>query len=132
MGIQYRIVKRANNMARKKDEQYIMQAVHTGIVDQEQLAFEVSNQCTVHPADVEAVISALSLQMKFHLGEGKVVVLDKLGRFKLGFQGTAQPDPSLLRKKDIKKFYINFQPALRIKKWLKGGVTVFKEPKKKK
>lgn len=128
MGIQYRIVKRANNMARKNDEQYIMQAVHTGIVDQEQLANEVSSQCTVHPADVEAVITAMSLQMKFHLGEGKVVVLDKLGRFKLGFQGVAQPNPNALQEKDIKKFYINFQPALSIKKWLKAGINVFKEP----
>jgi predicted histone-like DNA-binding protein len=131
MAIQYRIVKRSNNMSTNKESQYIMQAVHTGIVDQKQLSYEISNQCTVNPADVIAVLTALSNQMEFHLSEGKVVILDNIGRFKIAFQGTSQPAPELLKKKDIKKFYINFQPTVDLKHWLKKGLDVFKEPLKK-
>lgn len=129
MAIKYRIVKRKNNLSDNQDEQYIMQAVHTGIITQEQMAYEVSNQCTVHQADVIAVLTVVGQQMHFHLGEGKIVELGQIGRFKIGFQGKAQPTPELLNKRDIKKFHINYQPVTKIKNWLKKGLTVSKEPK---
>lgn len=131
MAIQYRIVKRSNNMSANKEDQYIMQAVHTGIIYQEQLTDEISHQCTVNPADVVAVLTALGNQMEFHLKEGRVVILDHIGRFKVGFQGTSQPQPDMLKKKHVKKFYLNFQPTLRFKHWLKKGAKLVKEPKKK-
>lgn len=130
MTIQYRIVKRTNNISEIPTDQYIMQAVHTGIISHEQLVYEVSNQCTLHQADIEAVLVALVNQMEFHLKEGRVVEINRLGRYKIGFQGVAKSDPKLLSPKDIRKFYINYQPTPRTKKWLKNGLAIAKEPKK--
>ena len=54
IAIRYRITKRTNSIQNKK-EQYIMQAVHTGIVDLDYISNAISNECSLHEVDVKAV-----------------------------------------------------------------------------
>lgn len=131
MAIRYRIVKRINSLTKNKEPQYIMQAVNTGTVDLEQISYEIANECTLTEVDVQAVLIALGSKIQFHLSEGKIVDLAHLGKYKIGFKGIAQEDASKLRVYSIKKFHLNFQPSLKMKHWLKKGVKVFKEEKKK-
>lgn len=126
MPIQYKITQRKNNIQPTAKNQYIMQAVHTGEVNLEQIAYEISNECTLSKTDIVAVLYALGEKTKFHLEEGKVVNLDNLGRFKVGFKAAAQPESNLLQPKNIQRFYINYQPHLKLKKWLKAGLNVVK------
>ncbi|TQD36236.1 HU family DNA-binding protein [Haloflavibacter putidus] len=130
MPIQYRHTKRQNNIKQAAETQYIMQAVHTGEINLENLAKEISNECTLSQTDVIAVLHALGEKTKFYLEEGKVVNLDNLGRFKIGFQATAKEKPQQLSVQSIKKFYINYQPSKQLKKWLKAGLQVVQEKKK--
>ena len=127
MAILYRISKRKNNIQSEGELNYILQAVSRGEVDMEQLSYEISSECTLTQTDVYAVLDALGRKMKSHLEDGKTVSLDNIGRFKVGFKGIAQPTKSLLRTQDIQKFYINYQPTLKLKRWLQKGLLLEKE-----
>jgi predicted histone-like DNA-binding protein len=127
MPISYRIRQRKNNLSSEKELNYIYQAVSNGTVTMDELAYEISQECTLTETDVIAVLHALGKKMQHHLGDGKTVVLDNVGRFRIGFSGVAQPTTSLLRKAEIKRFYINYQPTVAMKRWLKKGLTLKKK-----
>ena len=128
MAIRYRYSKRKNPL-NTNEIQHILQAVSTGTVDLETIAYEISNECTLSPVDVHAVLMALGTKIQMHLGDGKIVDLDHLGKYKIGLKCKSQPQADLLTKKSIEKFYLNFQPSIKMKHWLKKGVTALKEAK---
>lgn len=127
MALRYRICKRINSLTKNKEPHYILQAVNTGTVDLDRISYEISQESTLSEVDVKAVLIALGSKLQYHLSEGKIVDLDNLGKYKVGFKGIAQEDASKLTPKGIQKFHINFQPSLRLKHWLKKGVKVYKE-----
>ncbi|PQJ76101.1 HU family DNA-binding protein [Polaribacter gangjinensis] len=127
MALQYRITKRANNI-REKSDIYIMQAVHTGKIDADELAEVISGESSLTEADIKAVLLSLGKKMQFYLQQGKIVELDAIGTFKMSFQCESATDPSQLKSpQSIKKFHINYQPTKKIKRLLKNGVPVLKE-----
>lgn len=127
MALQYRITKRSNNI-KTQSELYIMQAIHTGIVDSDELAEVISSESSLSEADIKAVLFSLGKKMQFYLQQGRVVELESIGKFKMGFQCEAANDPSQLKSpKSIKKFHINYQPTKKMKRLLKKGVPVLKE-----
>lgn len=127
MALNYRITKRRNNIKNTDEPQYIMQAVSKGVIDLEKICHDISNSCTIRESDVVGVVSALGHNLRDHLEQGYTVDLGDLGRFKLGFKGTAQPDPKLLSARSIKKFILNYQPSKRVKTMLKGGISLEKD-----
>lgn len=127
MALRYRITKRSNNIGDKKNN-YILQAVNTGTIDLDRLSEYISNECTLHSVDVKAVLIALGTKLDFFLKEGKIVDLGDVGKFKMGFKGTAEATPEALSvKKNIEKFHINYQPSIKLKRELKGHIDVYKE-----
>ena len=127
MAIRYRITKRTNSIQNKK-EQFIMQAVHTGKVDLDRISSAISNECSLHEVDVKAVLYALGIKLSDYLQQGKVVDLGDVGKFKIGFKSTAEEDATNLSpKKNIKKYHINYQPSIKLKRTLKAGITTYKE-----
>ena len=127
MSLRYRITKR-NNSIKNNTEQYILQAVNTGTIDLDNISRLISNECSLHEVDVKAVLIALGLKLKFFLTDGKIVELGDIGRFKMGFSGTASNDPTTLTpKRNIKKYHINYQPSKKLKQRLKAGVDTYKE-----
>ena len=108
-----------NNPLYTNEIQHILQAVSTGTVDLETIAYEISNECTLSPIDVHAVLMALGTKIQMHLGDGKIVDLDHLGKYKIGSKCKSEPAANLLSEKSIEKFYLNFQPSIKIKHWLK-------------
>jgi hypothetical protein len=64
----------------------------------------------------------------FYLQDGKIVDLGDVGKFKMGFQCKAEQDAqNLSPQKSIKKYHINYQPSLKLKRLLQGGITTYKE-----
>ena len=127
MAIRYRITKRSNSIQNKK-EQYIMQAVTTGTVDLETISEAISNECTLHSVDVQAVLIALGKKLDFYLQQGNIVDLGDVGKFKMGFKSTAEDDPAKLSpKRNIQKYHVNYQPSVKLKRKLKGEITTYKE-----
>tara|TARA_B110001454_G_C12640861_1_gene401116 strand:- start:68 stop:457 length:390 start_codon:yes stop_codon:yes gene_type:complete len=129
MSLRYRITKRANNIGNKENS-YIMQAINTGTIDIDTLSEHISRECTLHTVDVKAVLMALGKKLDFYLKDGKIVDMGDVGKFKMGFKGTAAEKPELLSAKNIEKFHINYQPSLKLKRKLKGHIDVYKEDKK--
>jgi predicted histone-like DNA-binding protein len=127
MALRYRITKRSNNISDKRSN-YILQAVNTGTIDLDRLSEVISNECTLHSVDVKAVLIALGTKLDFFLRDGKIVDLGDVGKFKMGFKGTAAETPEALSvKKNIQKFNVNYQPSLKLKRKLQAGIDVFKE-----
>ncbi|ARV14968.1 DNA-binding protein [Polaribacter sp. SA4-12] len=127
MAIRYRITKRSNSI-QNKQEQYIMQAVHTGKIDLDFISSAISNECSLHEVDVKAVLMALGIKLDYYLQRGNIVDLGDVGKFKMGFKSTAEDDPAKLSpKKNIQKYHINYQPSVKLKRKLKGEVTTYKE-----
>lgn len=130
MAIRYRITKRNNSIQNKK-EQFIMQAVTTGTVDLETISDAISSECSLHSVDVQATLIALGKKLDYYLQKGSIVDLGDVGKFKIGFQCTAEEDPTLLSpKRSIKKYHVNYQPSLKLKRKLKKGIRTYKEGSK--
>jgi predicted histone-like DNA-binding protein len=127
MALQYRITKR-NNSIQNNTPQYILQAISKDTIDLEQLCADISNECSLHQVDVKAVLIALGIKMDFYLQNGHTIDMGDVGKFKMGFKSVAAATPETLSpKKNIKKFIINYQPSLKLKRLLKAGVQVYKE-----
>lgn len=127
MAIRYRITKRSNSIQQKK-EQYIMQAVHTGKIDIDFISSAISNECSLHEVDVKAVLMALGIKLEYFLEKGNIVDLGDVGKFKMGFKSVAEEDATKLSpKRNIKKYHINYQPSIKLKRKLKAGITTYKE-----
>lgn len=128
MAIRYRITKRSNTIANNKEPQYIMQAINTGVVTLEEISYQISKECTLSKVDILMVLYALGEKMQFHLEDGKIVDLENIGKFRIGFKCTASANPNeLTPKKSIQKYHLNFQPSVKLKRWLKKGIKTFKE-----
>jgi predicted histone-like DNA-binding protein len=131
MAIRYRITKRVNNISASTKENYIMQAVNTGTVNIKQISKEIGRECSLSSLDVQYVLMALGPKMKFHLNEGKIVDLENIGKFKLGFKSKSEDLPEKLTpKRNIIKYHLNFQACVEFKRWLKRGVKTYKEGSK--
>lgn len=129
MALKYRINKRINTIQNNK-KQFILQAIHTGVIDADRMSKAISNECTITEADIKAVLVALGQKLNFYLADGHIVDLEFIGKFKIGFQITAADDAaSLSPKRNIKKFHINYQPSKKLKQSLKVGYKVYKEKK---
>ncbi len=129
MAVTYRITKHRDTMRQETECKYIMQAITGQEVDLRRLSWEISNMSTHTEADVYGVLMMLVKQMKFHLADGNTVVLDDMGRFKIGFQCAPEETPEKLTSKSIKKFSINYLPSVTMRRWLKGGLQIIKEKK---
>ncbi|WP_439132441.1 DNA-binding protein [Polaribacter sp.] len=105
-----------------------MQAVNTGTIDLDTLSKNISDECTIHSVDVKAVLMALGNKLDFYLSDGKIVDLGDVGKFKMAFSGVAETTPEALSvKRNIKKYHINYQPSVKMKRKLKAGITTYKE-----
>ena len=128
MAIRYRISKRINTIGNNKEPQFIMQAASTGKVNLNQISKEISQECSLSVVDVKFVLYALGEKLQFHLEDGKSVDIENIGKFKVGFKCKAEDDAKdLTPKKSIQKYHLNFQPSLILKRWLKKGITTYKE-----
>jgi len=105
-----------------------MQAVNTGVVTLDDISRQISNECSLSALDVKFVLQALGPKLQFHLNDGKIVDLENIGKFKVGFKCKADPDAkNLSPKRNIQKYHLNFQPSVVLKRWLKIGITTYKE-----
>ncbi|UKK48020.1 DNA-binding protein [Prevotella sp. E9-3] len=68
--------------------QYVARAVHTQVVDTEEIAGMIQENCTLKRSDVLAVLSELEDVMVRLLQRGDIVKLNHLGRLKLEIEGS--------------------------------------------
>lgn len=80
------------------------------VITTKNLCESINKKCTVAPADVAAVLTALSQEMSEALSNGYSVHLDGLGHFSLGLKCSSDVNPKHVSASDIKVKNIRFTP----------------------
>ena len=125
MSVKYRKV--VNNRKNSKTEGKVYgRAVVDGVMDTKEIAGKISKRCTLTEPDIIAVINALETEIGYGLADGKRVVLDGFGSFKVGLTTTPADNAKKFTNANIKGMHVIFLPATemeqgkRVKNMLKG------------
>ena len=125
MSVKYRKV--VNNRKNSKTEGKVYgRAVVDGVIDTKEIAGKISKRCTLTEPDIIAVINALETEISYGLADGKRVVLDGFGSFKVGLTTTPADSAKKFTSANIKGMHVIFLPATemeqgkRVKNMLKG------------
>ena len=91
---------------------WFARACQIGEMGTDELAERVSYATTVTKADVKAVIEGLIKEMQDAMNNSQTVVLDGIGRFKLGITCTGAIEPGDFNANtNITGVHVNFLPA---------------------
>ena len=128
MAINY-AVKKVRNPKNPDADFYHGRAVKTSDYDFEDLAADVQMSTTVTEADVLGVLRAMKGYIVKALLNGRVVVLNDIGRFQIGLKGKCYP-AEVLQQKDfspssmIKGHRVVFRPEPKLKSAIASGITL--------
>lgn len=116
MAVFYRLYQDNRDINKNKGKWYA-RANHLDVVNTEQLATEMQENCTVKRADILAVISELVTTMEKKLQNSMAVKIDRLGTFKISLRTSAAESPKDFSvQKNVKDTRLLFQPETRIDK----------------
>lgn len=125
MSVKYRKV--VNNRKNSKTQGKVYgRAVVDGVIDTKEIARKINKRCTLTEPDIIAVINALETEIGYGLSDGKRVVLDGFGSFKVGLTTTPADSAKKFTSANIKGMHVIFLPATemeqgkRMKNMLKG------------
>ena len=125
MSVKYRKVVNNRKNSKTKGKVY-GRAVVDGVIDTKEIAGKISKRCTLTEPDIIAVINALETEIGYGLADGKRVVLDGFGSFKVGLTTTPADSAKKFTSANIKGMHVIFLPATemeqgkRVKNMLKG------------
>ena len=113
MPVYYRITQDNRKNSAHKGE-YYGRAVYEGTVDEYDLAKAIEAKCTVHRADVVAVIIALIDEMTRALQSSQRVKLSGFGTFKMGMSTRPAKTIEKFTADNIRKLRVLFQPETHV------------------
>lgn len=110
----YYILKKQTKVILPSAGQYVARAVHTQVIDTEEIASQIQENCTLKRSDVLAVLSELEDVLVRSLQRGDIVRLNHLGRLKLEIEGRPVADPSeFVAEKHIRGVRLHLIPESR-------------------
>ena len=121
MPITYAVKKTRNPKGAEGTEYFHAKTIKTGELTLEKLAKRINNSTTVTQTDCRAVLISMKDHIIEALTEGKVVVLDDLGRFQVSLQGKCYP-AEVMQAEDFSpaaqftSHRIVFRPDVKLKK----------------
>ena len=118
MPIEYHVIPKTLPQSARESKLYYPILKRKGTIGTEDLSEAISKRCTLHPADVQAVVIALSHEIRMSLESGQAVRLDQLGTFSLSASCSGSAQAKQVRSSNIKKVRLHFHPDARIKRWL--------------
>ena len=110
--VTYSVVPRLNPRDKDASPQYYAQAQASGDVSIREMSERIQQSCTVHKADVHAVLVALEDTMLDALKGGEIVRLGDLGTFQIGVSGKGALTEEDYTPSLIQKARINFRPGI--------------------
>ena len=125
MSVKYRKVKNNRKGSATRGKIY-GKAVVDGVIRTKEIAEKIGKRCTLTEPDIIAVINALETEIAYALADGKRVILDGFGSFKVGISTSPADTPKKFTTANIKGFHVVFAPAIemymnkRIKSMLRG------------
>ena len=118
--VTYSVAPRIN--PREKDEapKYYGRVQANGDINVREMSERIQQSCTVHKADVQAVLLALEDVIIDALKGGEIVRLGDLGTFQIGISSKGAETEEDYDASLIKKARINFRPGLALTGVLSG------------
>ena len=110
--VTYSVVPRLNPRDKAASPKYYAQAQASGDVSIREMSERIQQSCTVHKADVHAVLVALEDTMIDALKGGEIVRLGDLGTFQIGVSGKGALTEEDYTPSLIQKARINFRPGI--------------------
>ena len=110
--VTYSVVPRLNPRDKDASPKYYAQAQASGDVSIREMTERIQQSCTVHKADVHAVLVALEDTMIDALKGGEIVRLGDLGTFQIGVSGKGALTEEDYTPSLIQKARINFRPGI--------------------
>lgn len=117
--IQLNAVQRANPKDMTAARKYYVSTKSAGEVTLETLSEAISEKCTLTETDVLAVISALAVEMRANLMNGKIVRFGSFGSFQLVLNSTGVEKIEETSKNQVKNVKVRFRPGQKIQDGLK-------------
>ncbi|MBP3680025.1 MAG: HU family DNA-binding protein [Bacteroidaceae bacterium] len=127
--VTYSVVPRLNPRDKDASPKFYAQAQASGDVTIREMSERIQQSCTVHKADVHAVLVALEDTMIDALKGGEIVRLGDLGTFRIGLSGKGSLTEDEYNTSLITKARINFRPGIALSGIL-TGLTYSKVAKK--
>lgn len=110
--VTYSVVPRLNPRDKDASPKYYAQAQASGDVSIREMSERIQQSCTVHKADVHAVLVALEDTMIDALKGGEIVRLGDLGTFQIGVSGKGALTEEDYTPSLIQKARINYRPGI--------------------
>ena len=110
--VTYSVVPRLNPRDKDASPKYYAQAQASGDVSIREMSERIQQSCTVHKADVHAVLVALEDTMIDALKGGEIVRLGDLGTFQIRVSGKGALTEEDYTPSLIQKARINFRPGI--------------------
>ena len=109
--VTYSVVARKNMLKKDDPAKYYAQAQASGDVGLDEISTRVEKACTVHSADVVAVLKALEDEMVDGLSRGEIVRLGNIGTFQVGLRSRGAEKAEDFKAANISKARVNFRPG---------------------
>ncbi len=109
--VSYSVVPRKNLVKKDEPAKYYAQAQASGDVGLNEISTRVEKACTVHKADIAAVLQALEDEVIDGLQRGEIVRLGNIGTFQIGLKSVGAEKEDEFKAAHIKKAKINFRPG---------------------
>lgn len=133
--VTYSVVPRKNLLKKEEPAKYYAQAQASGDVGLDEMSTRIEKACTVHGADVLAVLKVLEDELVDGLKRGEIVRLGNIGTFQLGLKSDGVEKAEDFKATQIKKAKVNFRPGVGLADALKtlvyGKVSTRAAAKKK-
>lgn len=116
MAILYRVFERENKLAGAKTPKLAYATPkQVGVIKLKELAEDISDRCTVHRADVMAVLDVLSISTMSFLNKGLGVELGELGRFSIRMRSKSSATKEEFKPEMIRGAMIRYTPSVEMK-----------------
>ena len=120
MSVNYKIVKTATPGVKGGGAYRYYPRVSDRIkMDLTKLGRRISKMCTLHPADVTAVLTILTDELPALLLDNHIIQLGEFGTFSLHVSGEPSDSPEDVNESKITGLKVAFRPGIKIKKELK-------------
>ena len=127
--VTYSVAPRINPRDKEAAPKYYGRVQANGDVNIREMSERIQQSCTVHKADVQAVLLALEDCISDALKNGEIVRLGDLGTFQIGISSKGAETGEAYDVSLIRKTRINFRPGLALAGVL-TGLTYKKVAKK--
>ncbi len=119
-------VKKRTNPLNREESKFYASAEYSDEIDIRRLAEEISKGCSLHTADIVAVIESFLDKIPEYLKNSNRIRLDDFAILKLSFSAKGQQEEKNVSSNDITDVRVLFQPCTKLRQKL-SDVTYTKK-----